>query len=334
MASLTTSGTYVWSQSAVTIISAALRIAQVIGEEETASGWQLEITLDAFNAMVKAWQASGIHLWCEEEAILFPQAGQIQYQIGATSTDNSCIFTQFVQNALSANAAQGTSSVTLNSAAGIASGYYIGIQLVSGANFWTQANGAPSGNTVPLLAALPSQAVAPAVVFAYPAPLIRPLRVYTGRRYTYSSRIDIPMLAMSRMDYANQPNKTTAGIINQYFFDPQTGPQANAYSSPTALVNLWPNPVDYSSGFRFTAQRPIQDLGNLSNLPDFPVEWNAALKWNLALEIAPQYGTPSEQIDIIAKQAQRWYQMASQWDREPEGIRFGVAMRPGLRRLG
>jgi hypothetical protein len=334
MAVLTTSGNYVWNESAIQIITFAYRYCQVIGEEETPTGFQLSSAMDAFNAMVKAWQASGIHLWCEEEAILFPQQAQIQYSLGASSTDNGCLFTQYVQSSLSANAAAGATSVSLTSTTGISSGYYIGIQLVSGVNFWTQVNGAPSGNVVTLLAALPSQAVAPAIVFAYPSPLIRPLRLYTGRRYTYSSQIDIPMLAMSRTDYANQPNKTTLGIINQYFFDPQTGPDGNAYSSPTALLNLWPAPVDYTNGFRFTAQRPIQDITTLANLPDFPIEWNAALKWNLALELAPAYGVPQEQLQIIVAQAKRWYDMASQWDREPEGIRFGVAMRPGLRRLG
>ena len=60
-----------------------VRIAQVIGAEETATGAQLQNGLDAMAAMCKAWQASGIHVWCEEEGILFLQTGQTLYQIGA-----------------------------------------------------------------------------------------------------------------------------------------------------------------------------------------------------------------------------------------------------------
>lgn len=327
---LTTSGTYTYSASVGNLITATLRICQVIGDEETATGSQLDTGLDALAAMVKAWQGSGLHVWCEEEVILFLQANQVQYQIGAGSPDHVALYQQVTQNSLASLAAGGATSVVLESATGMSAGDNFGVQLDAGTNFWTTISGAPAGNTVTLAAALPSQASAGAIVFDYATPLARPLRVMQGRRINYSSKIETPIQMWARLDYQQQPNKYTPGVTTAFFYDPQTG--QGAYSAPTGLMNVWPEPSDVTFGMRFTAQRPIQDIASLVNVPDFPVEWNACLKWNLALELAPEFGVPAEQATIIQAQATKYFGMASRWDVESESFLFGVAMQPGYRR--
>lgn len=329
MAVLTTSGNYTFSQSAVDLISASLRICQVINEEETATGAQLNNSLAAMNAMVKGWQVSGIHLWAEEEAILFPQPGQTLYSLGSTSTDHATLYDNLTQTTLAVTAASGATSVQLTSAAGFNAGDNIGLQLDAGTNFWTAVSGTPTGNTVALTAPLPSQMTASAaqVVWDYTTPLVRPLRAYTARRYIFQSKIENPLIMLARKDYQNLPNKYNQGTITQVFFDPQTG--QGAYQVPLAQVSLWPTPSNNQSGVRFTFQRPLQDLTNLANLPDLPVEWSVALKWNLAQEIGPELGTPMDQMQLIGQMAPMWYQRIQAWDREPEGIRFGFAHEPG-----
>lgn len=327
MPTITTGGTYTFNQTAVEIVSFAYRRCQVIGEEETATGFQLQEGLDTLNAMAKGLQASGIHLWCEEECILFPQQAQPLYQIGPGSPDHACLWDQFLQGALAASASAGAGTVTLRSAAGIVSGDTFGVQLDAGTNFWTAVNGAPVGNVVTLANTLPSSASVGAIAFDYSVPLMRPLRVPGARRYIYASKIETPMLMLARLQYQNLPNKYTSGVITQAFFDPQTG--QGQYSASVAQLSLWPNPSDFTSGVRFTAQRPIQDFQTLADIPDFPVEWLPALKWNLALELGPSYGVPAEQMGIIEKRAGYWLGLVQSWDREPEAIRFGVAMAPG-----
>ena len=332
---LTTSGTYTYSASVVNLLTASLRLCQVIGESETATGDQLQNGLDAMSAMCKGWQASGIHVWTEEECTLFLQTGQVLYSLGGSSTDHACLTSGYVQTALSADATASATTITVDSVTGIANGYQIGIQVDAGTNFWTTVSGAPSGTTVTLADALPSVATAGAFVFSYGTPLMRPLRVYGGRRYIYqpvsgTGAIETPILMMARLDYEALPNRYTSGIVTQFFYDPQQG--EGAYTSPTGQMNVWPSPSNNQFAMRFTAQRPIQDISSLANLPDFPVEWNAALKWNLALELVPEYGVPAEQAAIIEKQAGKWYGLASSWDRESESLLFGVAMAPGYRR--
>ena len=335
MAILSTSGTYSYSASVINLLTASLRICQVIGESETANGAQLQNGMDAMAAMVKGWQAAGIHVWSEEECTLFLQTGQVLYSLGGSSTDNACLTSGYVQTSLSANASASASTIQVASTTGIANGNFVGIQLENSTNFWTTVNGAPSGSTVTLTAALPSAAVSGAFVFSYGTPLMRPLRVYGGRRCNFQATsstgaIETPILMMARLDYEALPNKYTPGIVTQFFYDPQQG--EGAYTMPTGQMNVWPSPSNNQFSMRFTAQRPLQDIASLANIPDFPVEWNAALKWNTALELVPEYGVPSEQAAIIKAQADKWYGLASSWDRESESLLFGVAMAPGYRR--
>lgn len=335
MAILTTSGTYTYSVSVVNLLSASLRLCQVIGESETATGDQLQNGMDAMAAMVKGWQASGIHVWAEEECTLFLQTGQVLYDLGGSSTDHACLTSAYVQTSLTANAAASATTITVDSITGISNGNFIGIQLDDSTNFWTTVSGAPSGSTVTLASALTGAASDGAFVFSYGTPLMRPLRVYGGRRYNFqpvsgTGAIETPILMMARLDYQALPNKYTSGIVTQFFYDPQQG--EGAYTSPTGQMNVWPSPSNNQFSMRFTAQRPLQDIASLANIPDFPVEWNAALKWNLALELVPEYGVPNEQAQVIKEQAAKWYGLASSWDRESESLLFGVAMAPGYRR--
>ena len=331
-APLVTSGTFDFSESVSQLVTASLRIAQVVGDEETPTASQMQTGVEFLAAMTKGWQGSGIHVWCEEEAILFLQPNQTQYQLGAGSPDKVTLYQQVTFNTLAVTAAASAGSVTLTSAAGILSGDQFGIQLDAGTNFWTTVNGAPAGNVVTLTNAVPSTATSGAIIFDYTTPLFRPLKVMGGRRYQYSSKLDIQIQMWARLDYANQPNKYVTGVTTAFFYDPQTGQGAYQSNNPVGLMNAWPTPADNTFAMRFTAQRPIQDAGTIANVPDFPIEWNAALKWNLALELGPVFGCPSEQMQIIQTAAAKWFLMASQWDRESESLRFGVAWQPGQRR--
>ena len=329
MATPATSGTGLYSETIWKLICGALRLCSAIADEETPTAAMAQNALDTMNAMVKGWQASQIHLWTQEEAILFLQPKQTQYQLGYGSPDNACLFRDMTALSLTATAAGGATTITVSSITGLSSGAYVGIQLDAGSNFWTIINGTPSGNTVTLLAPLPSQATSGAQAFSYVAPLFRPLRVPEARRYLYSSRISTPMIVLARFDYDYLPNLYNTGIITQYFYDPQTG--NGVYTTPMGLMNVWPTPADNTNGMRFVALRPLQNFTTLANIPDFPAEWLAALRWNLAVEIAPEYDVPADRFDRLKGKADEWFMRASAWDKEPESVLFGVAFQPAYR---
>ncbi|HUY05003.1 MAG TPA: hypothetical protein VMV33_17125 [Rhodocyclaceae bacterium] len=329
MAVPVTSGVTGFTQSAFDLISAALRLCNVISEEEVPTASMAQRTLEALNAMATGWQASGIHVWTSVESILFVQPGQTQYLLGSGSTDHACLFSDLAQSRLSFTADAGASSVLVTSIAGLAAGDNFGIQLDAGVNFWTTIVGTPAGSTVTLADALPSAATGEAITFGYGAGLLRPLRVPAARRYIYASGIQNNITVLSQQDYDQLPNPFQTGQINQFFYQPTTG--NGVYSEPLGQFNVWQTPADYYAGVRFISQRPLQNFVTLADIPDFPAEWTATLRWNLALEIAPEYDVPIERVELIRAKATEWFARASSWDREPQPILFGMAMSPGYR---
>jgi hypothetical protein len=321
---VTTSGTYTYNPNVNTIINRALRQCSAITQGEVPPAADQQDALDALNAMVKEWQAGGINVWAEITGTIFLQPKQTVYQIGAGTTDaiglnapptNAPLFTTLTANASGA-------SLAVASIAGMAAGMSIGVQLSSGVNFWTTISGAPSGFTVALAASLPSGAAAGALVFFYSGSFIRPLRVPFARRYTLASQISNPLIVMSRLDYQALSNQYNTGTVTQFYFDPQL---------QLAQFTVWPAPVDNTDAIIFTAQRPLQDLSNVGNTLDFPVEWVSAVAWNLAVELAPEYDVPMERFQLLKLQAASAKTVVSGWNKEPEPLLFGVAFQPGYR---
>jgi hypothetical protein len=66
--------------------------------------------------------------------------------------------------------------------------------------------------------------------------------------------------------------------------------------------------------------RPIQDFAATSDSLDFPQEWSKAIIWNLAADIAYNYGVPVMYIDRIQNKANEFLKEVAGWDREEGSI--------------
>ncbi|WP_456305779.1 phage adaptor protein, partial [Gluconacetobacter azotocaptans] len=234
---------------------------------------------------------------------------------------------QWVEGALAATAAAGAGQVAVTSAAGMGVGYQVGVWLDAGRTFWATVS-AVGGGMLTLSAALPSQATSGARVVAYPAALVRPLRVPGARRYHFAppggQAIETPLVPMSRLDYANVPNKTTPGMVTQFFYDPQLG---------AGVMQVWPAPCDNGCALKFTAQRPLAVFSGLASVPDFPDEWLAAMRWNLAAELWPEFNGAGNtgQYAVLKQEAVARLMTAQAWDREPQSVLFGAGAGPAGR---
>jgi hypothetical protein len=311
------------------IIKRALVRVGAIDAEETPGASLVNGAADCLNLMTKEWQAFGIHVWTEAEAILFLQPNQYQYSLGGTTSDKCALMSGWVQAFAGATMAAGATVIPMSSIAGIAAGDNIGLTLDSGPFFWTTISGAPSGGNVTLAAPLPGQVSAGnnVIDFAPAQQIVRPLRIPAGRRYAFAPQggqfIEVPMLILSRQDYMDLPNKSQTGTVTQLFYSPQIG---TGQQGPGSFY-VWPAPPDATSAVRFTWYRPIDDWTNAATLGDFPTEWNNCLIWNLALELVPEYGViTAMQVQNIEKRAASSLQTMQGWDREPESIQFGVDM--------
>jgi hypothetical protein len=333
---MSASNSYSYAPNTYNLIQGAARLVSAIQTGETLDDSEYSDMLFALTGLIAAWQASGIHVWCEQDATLFLQPDQVTYQIGSGSPDHCCLSNAWFQTATTVSAAAAATALTVASTSGIfplqgssnaiKSGDNIGVWLDNGTIFWTTVSGAPSGLVVPLAAPLPSAATSGAQIVDYTTALVRPLRVPGGRRYIYAAiggqPIETPLSVYSRLDYGQVPNKTTPGTQTAFFFDPQL---------TFSLMNAWPNPNSAQSAMKFTAQRPLQDFLTQANTADLPIEWSSALRFNLAVEIAPEYDVPAERFQMIKGLADEKLGSVQMWDREVESIYFGVENQPAVR---
>lgn len=333
---MVTSGISAFNPAATFIITSALRKLAVINEDEAPTAGQYKEGLFALNALTKELEATGIHVWTEEEGIIFLQQYQRRYnlgtgQAGSPAADRACDANRWTFATLSAGAAAGATVLTVSAITGMASGDHFGAVLNTGAAFWTTLNGAPSGNTVTLAAALPSAVSAQGCCFSYPvaAQIIRPLRVPFTRRLQYAPSTALPgaigapdwggiitPLApmMSRQEFFNLPQPTNPGLVSQAFYDP---------ARDQGQMWVWNVSQNANSALRFTYYRPLQDWSTPATTADLPQEWSNCLIWMLADELKLDYSVSAQRALMIEAKAKEKRELVEGWDREPESVYFG-----------
>jgi hypothetical protein len=328
---MTTASTSAFNPSITQMITAMYRKIGALAEDETPTAGMYNDALFAGNALVKEWMALGIHVWTEEEAILFFQAGQNRYLLGGTGTggtgpDNCCDANSWVPMQVANPVSGGDTTVTVTNTVAangvvVANGNYFGVVLDSGVAFWTTVNGAPAGNVITLAAAIPSgQTASPQNnAFAYATKIVRPLKVPRARQIYYQGGQSgprlTPMSILSRKEYMNLPNPLDPGISTQFFYTPQL---------VSGEFYPWPNPQNANFGARLTWYRPLMDLTTPANTADLPQEWLNGLMWNIALEMAPEFDCPPPRWQMIKEMAGIKLDLIQSYDREPEPIYFGM----------
>lgn len=321
--SATSSGTDVFNPAVTFMITSAYRKLGVINDEEEPTAGQMNDAMFAANSLIKEWMASGIHVWTEQEAILFHQPGQDIYTLGPGSTDHATDANSWILNQVFTTGFTGDGTITLSNNLGIIPGMNIGIVLDSGPTFWTTVNGGPTGNVIPLFNPLPSQASAGANVFIYQNPITRPLLIPSSRRVLMIAQSPLsnnplnfnenPMQRFSRKEYMDLPNKRNPGTPTAFFYSPQLN---------NGLYYIWPVAQNSFTASRFTWYRPLQDFSSISNTGDFPQEWINTFVWNLAKELGLDYSVPAQRLAFIVEMAASKLEAAQGWDRESEPVRF------------
>ena len=74
---------------------------------------------------------------------------------------------------------------------------------------------------------------------------------------------------------------------------------------------------------------PINDLTLADQIPDFPNEWMNTLVWNLADQMAIEYGVPMNYRQEIMQRAQAYKAQLTDWDVEPGSTFFQPDFRGG-----
>jgi hypothetical protein len=123
----------------------------------------------------------------------------------------------------------------------------------------------------------------------------KPLRVIQA--WNTTGNIDTPMRILTKQEYNILGNKQSPGTPIQCYYDPRLS---------SGDLHLFPIP-DTTAASNYTVtfiyQRPFEDFVASTDNPDFPQEWLEALKYGLAVRLAPEYGLPIEQRQALRAEA-------------------------------
>lgn len=316
---MTTSGTTTFNETRDQLISDALGLLAVLAAGETAQSADITFCAQQLNSMVKAWVAQGIHLWTEESGTVFLVNGQAQYnlQAGASGAKASDGTGTPVETTVLTTTSSGSSTISATTIVGMSSADVIGVCQNNNTILWTTINGAPSGSTVTLTSPLTYQASAGNALYTYTTQLPRVLSIQSARLRN-NSGFDKMMDIKPREDYMRIPQKSLSGDPIILYYSPQV---------TNGQIYVWPAPSDVNKRIEVTYLRQIQDFDNSSDNPDLPQEWLEAIKYNLAVRVAPAYGINLSSGGIsgnpdILRQAAQYLDDMKAWDAEQPYIQI------------
>jgi len=299
---MATSESYDFSMKRDTLINSALRLLGVVKYGTNPPTAMVTAGAECLNIMLKSFQAEGIGLWLLKTVTVFLQTDTESYALGASGTYAT---ETYVSTTLASAAILGATTIVVTSVTGITSAYYIGIELDDGTLQWTTVSGAPSGTTVTLAAALTDTAAAGNTIFCFQKKVQRPLEIMEARLRDEDGK-ETPINIVSRSVYMNMSDKSTSGMPTIVYYDPQL---------TNGTLYVWPTTDSVDNVLRLTIKKPIQDFDAATDDCDFPIEWAEAIKFNLALRLAP------ELMDDIAEDRMKYIlEMARESKRNAQGF--------------
>lgn len=304
---MATSGSTDWTSTAEQLFRGSQRLLGVrsrIADTTLASEY-----LEALNGMIRAWQAEGLYLWKIRDITVYLEADKQYYDIGP-SGDEAGI--DPVKTEIATAAVTGAVTIVVDSYTGITDGDTIGIELDDGTIQWSTVNGTPGTTTVTIDDALTDDVAVDNHVYVYTAKPARPVRIFSARFVTADGEEREIWLA-SRSEYMQMPDKTETGEAIMVYPDMRT---------TNIRVHVWPTCDDVKCRIILEAAIPPDDFDAVANNADFPPEWIRALRYNMAVEMAPEWGV--EVPPLVLKTAIESKAQIAASDVESASVRFAV----------
>lgn len=278
--------------------------------ETPLEAFEIQDALNQLNLMLKGWQNQGLHLWTEEEGIIFLDVGKENYLLGSTG-DEATNLDDFIGTTLTAAKVATDTVIEVSSTTGMIALDNVGIELDDKTRHWTTIVSIVPGVSVTITTGLPSASKSGSTVFTFTKLIQRPLRISSSRRKTFNVDNEIDIMSWSRNEYFNQVNKSSQGTV------------VNAYYSPL-LTNgryyVWQTASNVNDFVRISFERPIQDIDLTTDNLDIPVEWLETVIYNLAARMVDDYPVPERKARSILIKAAFFLTESLGWDEEIESI--------------
>lgn len=153
--------------------------------------------------------------------------------------------------------------------------------------------------------------------------ILQPLKLYNARRKDALSDIEIPLQIYSEKEYLSYPNKEMEGTPLGIYFKPKYEIGVTAGNTATGVIYVYQPADSYhatNTTILFNYQRPFVDFNATTDSLDFPQYWFEAIKYGLAVRLAPVYGTPMLEFDRIKAEAREIKAIAMAYDSEDTSI--------------
>lgn len=191
-------------------------------------------------------------------------------------------------------------------------GSFIGIELDGGTRQWSKVVNVNSSTTVFIADALTGAAAINNNVSSFPDLLDRPIDILDLRRATTTTtNSEIQAIKWSRQQYFAQPDKTSQGTINNWYYSPQL---------TDGRLYIWQTANNVNQVAKFTYERPLEINEDTADSPDFPAEWFLTLAYNLAFQIGPEYRLPDNRLANIKAIADEMLEDALGHDQEDSSL--------------
>jgi hypothetical protein len=113
---------------------------------------------------------------------------------------------------------------------------------------------------------------------------IRPMKIETATlQVQQTPLLELPMKIINKDEFAAIRVKSTESPIPVWLYDDGSFPLKNLY--------LWPVPM-VANKLGLYSWKQLSEFSSLNDEIDLPPGYNKALRYGLALEIAPEYGKP------------------------------------------
>jgi len=124
----------------------------------------------------------------------------------------------------------------------------------------------------------------------------RPLRLLSAE--SIYQGVYRPVDLISYAEWQGIPERSVSGnVVQKIYLD-------NAY--PLATASLWPKPASSSTSLELVSLKALSGFVNLTDNVDFPPGYERALRFGLALDLAPEYGQPmTPELMALAAQAKQ-----------------------------
>ena len=166
--------------------------------------------------------------------------------------------------------------------------------------------------TVPLVAGQSEYLLGPAT------DIDRPTHIFNATRKT-TDGYEVPIEHESRSGYMAIPNKLSTGVPVKIYYDPQT---------TNGTLYVWPTPqAGTTDVIVLDVDRQIDVMTASVDEFDLPPHWVEVLSHSLAARLAPEYGMPLGERQLLAQEATALFQSVVNDDRDMSSVYFQVRTR-------